>query len=244
MDLIRIIARPMLGGLFVASGINHVKSPEHGAEVAQQAADNVLEPMGVETDGQTLMKAHGYVSVVAGAGLALGIAPRLCALALAADVTAVNLTANRFWEQDGEQRQGTQIQFMKDLAIAGGLLIAAADTAGKPGLGYRAQMLADQASARADHASTIAGLKKDIAKLQAENKGLAAKASLAAQAGKASGAAGLLGTQAKAGAKTAKVGGRGSMKAFAAKKRKDSMMDRFTDAVDDAVKQAKKTVNA
>ncbi len=229
MDPIRMIARPMLGGIFVATGINHIKNPEYGAEVAQGFNDQVLEPVGLGADGSTLMKVHGYVSVVAGAGLALGVAPRLCALALAADVTAVNLTANRFWEQEGEARQGTQIQFMKDLAIAGGLLIASVDTKGKPGLAWRAQHAAELAGNRADHLGAVAGLKKDIAGLQAENKALKAKAAVAGSAGKATGtfagAAGLLGNQAKVG-----------KKAFGAKKRKDSFLDRAASAVEDSLK--------
>lgn len=235
MDPIRMIARPMLGGIFLASGMQHVKNPSYGAEIAQQAADEVLEPMGVQTDGETLMKVHGYVSVVAGAGLALGVAPRLCALALAADVTAVNFSTHRFWEQDGEERQGTQIQFMKDLAIAGGLLLASVDTKGKPGLAWRAQHAAELAGNRADHLGTIAGLKKDIVGLQAENKALKAKATVSGSAGKATGKAagvtGLLGSQAKAG-----------KKAFAAKKRKDSFIDRALDAVEDSYNTAKKKV--
>ena len=235
MDPIRMIARPMLGGIFIATGMNHIKNPDYGAEVAQGFNDQVLEPVGLGADGPTLMKVHGYVSVVAGAGLALGVAPRLCALALAADVTAVNLTANRFWEQEGEERQGTQIQFLKDLAIAGGLLIASVDTKGKPGLAWRAQHAAEAAGHRADHLGTIAGLKKDIVGLQAENKALKAKAAVSGSAGKATGKAagvtGLLGSQAKAG-----------KKAFAAKKRKDSFIDRALDAVEDSYNTAKKKV--
>lgn len=235
MDPIRMIARPMLGGIFVATGMNHIKNPDYGAEVAQGFNDQVLEPVGLGADGPTLMKVHGYVSVVAGAGLALGVAPRLCALALAADVTAVNLTANRFWEQEGEERQGTQIQFLKDLAIAGGLLIASVDTKGKPGLAWRAQHAAEAAGHRADHLGTIAGLKKDIVSLQAENKALKTKAAVSGSAGKATGKAagvtGLLGSQAKAG-----------KKAFAAKKRKDSFIDRALDAVEDSYNTAKKKV--
>lgn len=259
MDPIRMIARPMLGGIFLATGMSHIKNPDYGAEVAQGFNDQVLEPVGMGVDGPTLMKVHGYVSVVAGAGLALGVAPRLCALALAADVTAVNLTANRFWEQEGEERQGTQIQFLKDLAIAGGLLIASVDTKGKPGLAWRAQHAAELAGNRADHMGTIAGLKKDIVGLQAENKALKAKAAVAGSAGvagtklagsagkatgKAAGVTGLLGSQAKAGKKLAKAGSKGGLNAFAAKKKKDSLVDRVSDAFDDAVKSAKKTVNA
>ncbi|WP_462417174.1 DoxX family protein [Kytococcus sp. Marseille-QA3725] len=259
MDPIRMIARPMLGGLFVATGINHIKDSEHGAEVAEEFNRTVLEPVGVPVDGSQLMKLHGYVSVIAGAGLSLGVAPRACALALAADVTAVNLTAHRFWEKDGEERQGDQIQFLKNLAIAGGLLVAAADTAGKPGLSWRAQHLADLATERTEHATTVAGLKKDLMAVRAENKALQAKANLTGSAGKAAGkAAGvssLLGTQAKLGGKsakmsgklggkTAKLGGKSAKNVFVAKKRKDSMLDRVSDAVDDAVKSAKKTVNA
>lgn len=248
MDPIRMIARPMLGGIFIASGMQHVKNPSYGSEIAQQAADEVLEPMGVQTDGEALMKVHGYVSVVAGAGLALGVAPRLCALALAADVTAVNLSTHRFWEQDGEERQGTQIQFMKDLAIAGGLLLASVDTAGKPGLAWRAQNAASIAGDRADHLSTVAALKKDVLALQAENKALQAKAAVSGTAGKAAGktagVTNLLGAQAKAGSKAAKGGTKGAAGLFAAKKKKDSFIDRVVNAVEDSYDTAKSKVNA
>ena len=84
--------------------------------------------------------------------------------------------------------------------------------------------------------------------LQAENKALKAKATVSGSAGKATGKAagvtGLLGSQAKAGKKLARAGYKGGLNAFAAKKKKDSLVDRVSDAFDDAVKSAKKTVNA
>lgn len=246
--MLRMIARPMLGAIFVASGVQHVQNPSYGAEIAQDFADTVAQPVGVDVDGETLMKVHGYVSVLAGAGLALGVAPRLCALALAADVTAVNLTTHRFWEQEGEESGATRVQFLKDLAIAGGLLYVAVDTHGKPGLAYRVQHAGDVAAAKADAAQAIAGLKKDVLALKAENKALQAKAAVSGSAGKvsgkAAGVAGLLGSQAKVGSKLAKAGSKGGLKAFAAKKKKDSLVDRISDSFDDAVKSAKKTVNA
>jgi hypothetical protein len=48
------------------------------------------------------------------------------------------LAGHRFWEvQDKQERAQQRIHFLKNVAILGGLLITAADTAGRPSLAWR-----------------------------------------------------------------------------------------------------------
>ena len=48
------------------------------------------------------------------------------------------LAGHRFWEaQDKRERAQQRIHFLKNVAILGGLLITAADTAGQPSLAWR-----------------------------------------------------------------------------------------------------------
>ncbi len=56
------------------------------------------------------------------------------------------VAGHRFWEhEDLASRQQQQVQFMKNLGLLGGLLLAATDTDGRPGLRWRAGHLAQHA---------------------------------------------------------------------------------------------------
>ncbi len=84
--------------------------------------------------------------VGAGALLALGRLPRLASTVLAATLVPTTVAAHSFWnEQDPKVRAQQKVQFFKNVSLLGGLLIAAVDTAGKPGLAYRAHMVNDSA---------------------------------------------------------------------------------------------------
>jgi putative oxidoreductase len=53
---------------------------------------------------------------------------------------------HRFWEaSDPAERKAQLVHFAKNASLAGGLLIAALDTAGKPGLAWRASHAAHDA---------------------------------------------------------------------------------------------------
>ena len=47
--------------------------------------------------------------------------------------------------QDPQVRAQQRTQFLKNLGLLGGLLLAAVDTEGRPGLAYRAHMVSDSA---------------------------------------------------------------------------------------------------
>jgi uncharacterized membrane protein YphA (DoxX/SURF4 family) len=68
------------------------------------------------------------VQVLAGTALALGLAPRLSALALAGSLVPTTLAGHAYWTiEDPAARKLQRIQFHKNLALIGGLLFAALD---------------------------------------------------------------------------------------------------------------------
>ena len=66
--------------------------------------------------------------------LAAGFLPRVGAMAIAATLVPTTLAGHPFWkEEDPAKRKAQRIQFLKNMAMMGGVLLAAVDTAGKPG---------------------------------------------------------------------------------------------------------------
>src|SRR3712207_1410999 len=157
--LLRRVARPMLAALFINGGIQALRYPSGHAQAARPVLDAVAPAVDAATeavapvadkapidvsvrrpDDELLVQFDGAVKVVAGSLLALGKPPRLSAAALAASLVPTTLAGHRFWEEtDPQKKQDQQIHFLKNLGLLGGLLIAAADTEGKPSLGWRAR---------------------------------------------------------------------------------------------------------
>ncbi|MFL6124883.1 DoxX family protein, partial [Actinophytocola sp.] len=82
--------------------------------------------------------------VAAGVALGLGKFPRLSALVLAASLAPTTMAGHRFWEHDDTaDRAAQRIHFLKNVGLIGGLLIAAADTHGKPSLSWRTRHATD-----------------------------------------------------------------------------------------------------
>lgn len=99
-----------------------------------------------DTDAETLVRVNGAVQLGAASLLALGRLPRTSALALAATLVPTTLTEHRYWEaEDPAQRERDQNHFLKNLSLLGGLIIAALDTQGQPGLGWRTRNTAERA---------------------------------------------------------------------------------------------------
>ena len=74
------------------------------------------------------MRANAAVQLAAGTLLALGRLPRLSALALAGSLAPTTAAGHPFWTvEDPAKRAQQRIQFNKNLAVLGGLLLAAAD---------------------------------------------------------------------------------------------------------------------
>lgn len=141
MTLVRRLARPLLSAVFIAGGLDSLRNPGPKAAAAEDVAPPIAAhiPGIPEDDTEQLVKINAAVQVGAGTLLAMGKVPRLSALALALSLVPTTAAGHRFWEEtDPTARAGQQIHFLKNVSLLGGLLIAAVDLEGRPGLAYRA----------------------------------------------------------------------------------------------------------
>lgn len=146
--LVRRIARPMLASIFVVGGVEALRNPAPKAAAAERASipNPTLEQAGI-TDSEQAVKINAGVQIGAGLLLGLGRFPRLASLALAGTLGPTTLAGHRFWETtDPTARKREQFDALKNLSLAGGLLIAAADTAGKESLARRTKRLSGRAA--------------------------------------------------------------------------------------------------
>jgi uncharacterized membrane protein YphA (DoxX/SURF4 family) len=125
---LRPAARVLTGSTYVLLGLDAVRAP--GARVEQAAA--VLAAMRnwlpLPEDDELVVRGNAAVQVAAGTLLALGIAPRLSALALAGSLIPTTLAGHAYWTiEDPAARKLQRIQFHKNMAMIGGLLFAALD---------------------------------------------------------------------------------------------------------------------
>lgn len=163
--ILRRVARPLLASIFISGGIEQLRNPEPKAEAAAPVVDATVGqvqdklPDQMPTDTTSLVKIDGAVKVGAGLMLALGKFPRLSALLLAGSIIPTTAAGHRFWEyEDPKERGAQQVQFFKNLGLLGGLMLASADTHGKPSVAYRTKKAAQHAAASvSDTASTVQG---------------------------------------------------------------------------------------
>lgn len=139
--LLRPVARFLLAVPFVYRGVQAVLHPTEHALAAQVAWAETTRFTPQAPDLSTsqltmLVRAHGAATAVAGVLLALGKAPRFSALTLAG-LTVPLAVADQPFTSQGPARSVRLEHFVTDLGAIGGALIAAVDTEGRPGLGYR-----------------------------------------------------------------------------------------------------------
>jgi len=156
--LIRRIARPLLSVAFIGQGIDSLLNPKPAAEAAAPMVDGLRalpDPVGsvIPSDPQTFARINAAVQIGGGLLLATGKAPRVASAALAFTVLPANVGAHMFWsESDPQLKTEKRKEFMTDLSLLGGLMIASADTAGKPSLGWRGRRAAERLSERVSSA--------------------------------------------------------------------------------------------
>jgi len=139
MTVLRAFARPMLASVFAVQGWETLRRPERLVPLAEPVIRPIAERVpAVPDDTEQAVRLNGAVQLVAATLLGLGWFPRASALAIASTLVPTTAVGHRFWEVKDEQERAQQrIHFLKNLAMFGGLLIAAADTAGRPSLAWR-----------------------------------------------------------------------------------------------------------
>jgi putative oxidoreductase len=187
----------MVASIFVLQGYDTLRRPERVAPLAEPVVRSLAERVpAVPAQTEQAVRLNGAVQLVAGSLLALGKWPRLSALAIAATLVPTTLAGHRFWEADKEEDQAQQrIHFLKNLSMFGGLVIAAADTAGSPSIAWRTRHAAKTARREATMVAKTAKTSGKAGAKAGMTSGRASKAAAKASA-----------KAAKAGVKAATVG--------------------------------------
>ena len=141
MAVLRAVARPMLASIFIVQGYNTMRHPDRVVKKADPVVRPIAERVSfVPDDTEQAVRLNGAVQLTAGVLLAIGWLPRLSALVIAGTLVPTTAAGHRFWESEDEQERAQQrIHFLKNLGLFGGLLIAAADTGGRPSLAWRSR---------------------------------------------------------------------------------------------------------
>lgn len=174
MTITRLLARPMLATIFVAGGVNALRNTEGHAAKAKKVTDKVVPAaqkaapqVPIPTDPATLVRINAGAQILAAAALATGRAPRLSASVLAASLVPTTLAGHAFWnETDPQAKNAQRLQFYKNTSVLGGLLLAAVDTEGRPGLAWRARRAAADVRREAKHVAKEARREAKLARAQ------------------------------------------------------------------------------
>ncbi len=159
MTVSRRIARPMLASMFVVGGVNALKNASKLGPKASEVTERLmplvkkaLPTAPIPEDPITLVRINAAVQIGAAAALATGRAPRLASTTLALSLVPTTVAGHRFWaESDPTQKANQRLHFFKNVSMLGGLMLAAVDTDGKPGVAWRARRAAKDVRREAHH---------------------------------------------------------------------------------------------
>ena len=147
MSLSRRIARPLLASIFLSSAIPQLKDQGYLVSMIKDAG--LSEP-------ELLAKAHVYGNLAGGLALVTGRFPRLAALGLAVNLIPTTVVGHPFWSASEDQKMPQQINFMKNLSILGGLLLAAGDTDGRESVTHAVGRVSRRTARKAEKAAARA----------------------------------------------------------------------------------------
>jgi uncharacterized membrane protein YphA (DoxX/SURF4 family) len=142
-----LIGRLLFAGFFINSGISHLQKRKEMAEYAR--SKGVPEP-------ELAVMLSSIPLLLGGTSLLLGVKPKLGAVAVLGFMAVVSPVMHDFWRnEDPEERKANMINFMKNIALAGGALALmgvdepweASVPAGKNSLGEKARKISRRIAA-------------------------------------------------------------------------------------------------
>ena len=121
-----VVSRVLVAMIFLLNGLGIISQALAAKELIEHGAPASLVPF--------LMLGARTLEIVAGVGLIFGIYPRLAAVALLIFLVPTTILAHAFWQAAGTATFTVQLlNFLKNTAMAGGLLFIAA-TQSQPSL--------------------------------------------------------------------------------------------------------------
>ncbi len=171
MTVTRFVARPLLASMFVVGGVNALKNAPALAAKAKPVTDRIrptvqkaAPQLPIPEDTVTLVRVNAIVQIAAAAALATGRAPRISSTILAASLMPTTVAGHQFWnETDPAAKANQKIHFFKNLSMLGGLMLAAVDTEGQPGVAWRARHVAGGTRREVRHLAKEAKLQTRLA---------------------------------------------------------------------------------
>jgi putative oxidoreductase len=125
---LRGAARLLTGSTYALLGLDALRTPGGRVDLAGPTLATLRTIVPLPADDELIVRGNGGVQAVAGTLLALGIAPRLSALALVGSLVPTTVAGHAFWTvEDPIARKQQRIQFHKNMAMIGGLLFAVVD---------------------------------------------------------------------------------------------------------------------
>ncbi len=184
------LARPLMAGMFIYGGLDAVRNPKNKVLPAETVAPKIARQLGLPEDTELLVRVNGGAQVAAGLMLATGRFPRVASAVLAATVPPTTLAGHRFWEEEDPTKRRTQtVQFLKNAAMFGGLLLSATDAGGRPSVTWRAKRQLRRAAKRTGRAAAAAASGAAVASETAQAVAKLSKSVANAGAGMAASAA-------------------------------------------------------
>lgn len=169
MSLLRFAGRVLFSSYYVADGYQLLTKPDQNADDFAPAVDRVVPAVQsflppdtadrVPEDARTWARLMGIVQIVGGVAYATGWARRPGAALLALTSLPRLMSASQ-----SEDRPG----LLGQLALFGAAVTATQDTAGRPGLAWRAQQSKKVAGKTAHKASDAVSLAQKAAKKKAK----------------------------------------------------------------------------
>ena len=125
---VRGVARVLTGSTYALLGADAFRTPGGRVGTAGPLLASMRRMAPLPEDDELLVRANAATMVVAGTALALGRLPRLAAAALLASMVPTTLAGHSYWTHDDPAARAQQrIQFHKNMAMIGGLLLAVLD---------------------------------------------------------------------------------------------------------------------
>jgi putative oxidoreductase len=114
-----LLGRAIFGGYFLYNGINHFMHHDMMSGYAKMK--------GVPS-AEVAVPGTGLLLVLGGLSLITGYRPKLGAALITTFLAGVSPKMHAFWEEsDPQQRQAEMVNFLKNMALIGGAMLAAAE---------------------------------------------------------------------------------------------------------------------
>ena|SRR5690606_18619857 len=114
MDILFLIGRILFGGFFLYNGINHLN--KQAALTGYAKSKKVPNPKAAVILG-------GLLLIVGGIGVLLGVYPEVALTSLLIFLVPTTFMMHAFWRSPEQERASEKIQFLKNMALIGAILM-------------------------------------------------------------------------------------------------------------------------